>query len=60
MRTEVPTRLDDLDPGLVDRLDLACDRFEAAWRAGARPRIKDYLCEAAETERPTWLRVAPH
>jgi serine/threonine-protein kinase len=28
---------------LVDR---ACDRFEAAWRAGGRPRIEDHLTGA--------------
>jgi hypothetical protein len=31
------------------RLDEACDRFEAAWRAGCNPRIEEYLqaCPAA-------------
>lgn len=23
-----------------------CDRYEAAWREGGRPRIEDYLAEA--------------
>src|SRR3954470_21352314 len=32
------------------------DRFEAAWRAGQRPRIEDYLAEAPEPERPGLLR----
>jgi hypothetical protein len=27
-------------------VDSVCDRFEAAWRAGRRPRIEDYLAEA--------------
>ena len=28
-----------------------CDRFEAAWRAGPRPRIEDHLAEADEVDR---------
>ena len=28
-----------------------CDRYEAAWREGRRPRIEDYLAEAPEPER---------
>jgi serine/threonine-protein kinase len=38
------------------RIDAACDRFEAAWRAGRRPRIEDLVAEAAEPERPALLR----
>src|SRR6266851_8127627 len=38
------------------RVDEACDRFEAAWRAGHRPRIEDYLAEVASAERPTFFR----
>ncbi len=26
-----------------DEIDAACDRFEAAWKAGRQPRIEDYL-----------------
>ena len=26
----------------------ACDRFEAEWRAGRRPRSEQYLAEASE------------
>ncbi|HEX8200333.1 MAG TPA: serine/threonine-protein kinase, partial [Isosphaeraceae bacterium] len=33
------------------RIDLACDRFEAAWKAGQRPRIEAYLAESPEPER---------
>jgi serine/threonine protein kinase len=32
-----------------------CTRFEAAWRAGQRPRIEDYLAEANERVRPALL-----
>ena len=28
-----------------------CDRYEAEWKAGRRPRIEDYLAEAPESER---------
>ncbi len=38
------------------RLDAACDRFEAAWRAGHRPRIEDGLGEAEGPERADLLR----
>src|SRR5205807_1683854 len=40
----------------VHRLDEACDRFEAAWRAGCSPRIEEYLESFAEGERPALLR----
>src|SRR5271157_4961551 len=33
-----------------------CDRYEAAWREGRRPRIEDYLAEALEPERALLLR----
>jgi WD40 repeat protein/serine/threonine protein kinase len=39
--------------GLVDR---ACDRFEADWKAGRRPRIEDYLDDTPEPGRPALLR----
>src|SRR5262249_30251662 len=35
-----------LTPTRVGRVDAACDRFEAAWRAGEQPRVDDYLAEA--------------
>ncbi len=43
-------------PPLTDRVDEACDRFEAAWLAGARPRIEGYLPETAGPERESYLR----
>jgi serine/threonine-protein kinase len=45
-----------LPPGLAARLDPFCDRFESAWLAGSRPRLEDYLAEAAEADRPALLR----
>ena len=36
-----------LDPGLavadLQRIDVACDQFEAAWRAGERPDLESFL-----------------
>ena len=43
-------------PPLTDRVDEGCDRFEAAWVAGVRPRIEDYLPETAGPERESYLR----
>jgi WD40 repeat protein len=46
----------DLPAALVPALERACDRFEAACRAGQRPRIEDYLAEMPEAGRPALLR----
>jgi WD40 repeat protein len=48
-----PTRstLDGLDIELVWRIDAACRRFEADWRAGKRPVIEDYVNEVPEEGR---------
>jgi serine/threonine-protein kinase len=35
----------------VRRLEQVCDRFEAAWKAGARPRLEDHLADVPEPER---------
>jgi WD40 repeat protein/tRNA A-37 threonylcarbamoyl transferase component Bud32 len=43
--TEIPRHVDE-----------ACDRFEAAWRAGERPRIEDYLGGTTDAGRPELLR----
>jgi serine/threonine protein kinase len=40
---------------LEERIDQVCDRFEAAWRAGQRPRIEGYVAEFPEAERPLLL-----
>jgi WD40 repeat protein len=37
------------------RVDELCDAFEAAWRAGGRPRIEDYLDMAPRSDRATLL-----
>src|SRR5262249_25668241 len=46
---------DSLSGTQAEELDRACDRFEAAWRAGGRPRIEDYLEGIAEPLRPALL-----
>ena len=40
----------------AEHVDRTCDRFEAAWRAGERPRIEDYLAELPAGDRPALLR----
>ncbi len=45
-----------LSPAVMRAVDRTCDRFEAAWRAGARPRIEDYLSEVPAADQPTVLR----
>jgi serine/threonine-protein kinase len=40
----------------LERIDRACDRFEAAWKEGQRPRIEDYLGEIGEPHRAALLR----
>jgi serine/threonine protein kinase/WD40 repeat protein len=38
------------------RINEVCNRFELAWQAGQRPRIEDYLGDAAEPERSDLVR----
>lgn len=47
-------------PGQAARLDPVCDRFEAAWRAGRRPPLEDFLSAVAEPDRPALLRELLH
>jgi tetratricopeptide (TPR) repeat protein len=46
------------NPPLADllQIDSACDRFEAAWRAGERPELELYLAEVSQAARPRLLR----
>jgi hypothetical protein len=37
------------------RADEACDRFDDAWKAGARPRLEDFLGDAQGPERAALL-----
>ena len=47
------------DPALAaaERIDAACDRFEAEWKACRRPRLEDYLAAAPAADRDS-LRQA--
>jgi eukaryotic-like serine/threonine-protein kinase len=51
-----PLHEDRLPDSPALRIDEACARFEAAWRAGQRPRIEEVVAEAAEPGRPALLR----
>src|SRR5262249_28302098 len=42
-------------PRPSERVDAACDRFEAAWRAGDTPCIEDFLAGADPDDRPALL-----
>jgi serine/threonine-protein kinase len=44
-----------LSPAEVRLLDEICDRFEAAWKAGQRPRLEEYLGPVAEPLRACLL-----
>ena len=35
----------------IDQIDQICDRFEATWKSGPRPRMEDYLDGVAEPTR---------
>ena len=39
----------------VNRVDEACDRYEAGWVAGPRPMIEQFLDQVAAIERPSLL-----
>ena len=55
--TDDPTAYDAPPPRELTRLiDEACDRFEADWAAGRRPRIEDALAGIPEPGRPDLLR----
>jgi WD40 repeat protein/tRNA A-37 threonylcarbamoyl transferase component Bud32 len=46
-----------LDSTRLERdVDEACDRFEAAWRAGSRPMIEDFLIGTTDSDHAVLLR----
>src|SRR6266849_2886851 len=49
-------RSESLPLSLEKRVDEACDRFEAAWRAHQQPRIEGYLTDASELEKAELFR----
>jgi hypothetical protein len=40
---------------VLERIDRVCDRFEAAWQQGPRPRLEDYLGGFAEEHLPALI-----
>jgi serine/threonine protein kinase len=48
-------RNETLPPEMAERLDPLCDRFEAAWRVGKRPRLEDFLAQVEEPDRRALL-----
>ena len=44
-------------PSLGGRVEELCDRFEAAWKSGLRPRIEDHLGEVPEPVRAVLVRA---
>jgi serine/threonine-protein kinase len=51
-----PLTSDALSPDEARQIDQACDRFEADWKAGRRPRPEEYLGPAGEPARSALLR----
>jgi WD40 repeat protein/serine/threonine protein kinase len=60
----LPPDQDTLPGDQAKRIDEACNRFEAAWKAaganGSRPRIEDALEALSEDDRPIALRELIH
>jgi serine/threonine protein kinase/formylglycine-generating enzyme required for sulfatase activity/tetratricopeptide (TPR) repeat protein len=56
MSDATPTEEGDSSPSLGGRVEEICDRFEAAWKAGRRPPIEDYLGELPEVGQTALLR----
>ena len=47
---------DALPLSLEQKVDQVCTRFEAAWKAGAVPRLEDYLADLTDAEKREVLR----
>jgi serine/threonine-protein kinase len=55
--TNTPQSRDEpFSAGALLRLDQACDRFEAAWRAGERPQLEDFLGDVAGPDKQELFR----
>ena len=37
------------------QIDAACDRFEAEWQAGHKPRVENFLAHAPASDYQAWL-----
>ena len=57
MSDATPTEEGNRSPSLGGRVEAVCDRFEAAWKAGGRPRIEDYLGDLPEPGRSALLHA---
>jgi hypothetical protein len=55
MSTDPETGSAALPLSLERQLNAACDRFEATWQAGGRPRIEDYLADCPAPAHPALL-----
>ncbi len=56
MSGSTPTEEGDRSPSLGGRVEAMCDRFEAAWKAGRRPAIEDYLGAVSESGQTALFR----
>jgi hypothetical protein len=56
MSDAVPTENANRLHSLGGRVEEMCDRVEAAWKTGQRPRIEDHLGDTPEPERSALLR----
>ncbi len=43
-------------PGVSERIDQVCDRFESAWQNGRRPLLESHLADTPEPERTALAR----
>jgi serine/threonine protein kinase len=57
MNDDTLSNPESLPLSVARRVDEACDRYEAAWRAGQRPRMEEYLARVPEPERCALFRV---
>src|SRR5262245_538009 len=55
MRSELASDT-SLSASRLNQIDMVCDRFEAAWRAGTPRAIEHMLAEVGEEMRPHLLR----
>ena len=56
MSGATPTEEGNRSPSLGGRVEAMCDRFEAAWKAGRRPPIEDYLGAGSESGQTVLFR----
>ena len=44
-----------MSPSQFRRIDEVCDKFEAAWKRGDRPRFEEYLARSAREDEAALL-----